>query len=860
MFAGKFSIKMMIILNGVLIFIIAAGATLFNVMTTSYIQEKLSHLTTQSTPFQVKTIQAQAKLQEANGFLIKMAAATTPAALMESRNSLQSVIGEMKTIGSELNALSLGNSKVGTVVDEFEKTAEKVYAVTKDKLDSEATARDASTKMSARLVEIGNKLQGIDSKIKTIQKGASDKLSSTSGLVVNASDKIRDLYELTKVMRTTEIAFEEIRRADSKKALDLANGKFSLAISKALAFDFFKSKEKEIRKLHDGLKEVQAKALNKDELPATIESWLSKPDAEKLKKKEQVEKEIGRKMYSVSSEISNYMDVQLEDIGTGNQDLKKSVDISSISSNVLLLSSKIIAQGHSIEGDAAKLLAIRNGTELVAQTRAISVKFNDVDSLINKLSTIFTSLNRKDDVAFLKNISFFFRDVRGTLIGDEGLSKKIEKTLLAQQNALALSKQIEMMVADQQQKSKAGLSAATAEQEISILAVSRIVQKSISASVVMGICAILIGICAGLAGARTIGSSIAQITQVADAIAQGDLSREVEIKGPLEIRLMGQSFTKMRTDLKEMIGKVVSSAENVSRNSHNLHSAADTLSMGIQDQDSQTQVAARSVEEISDTIAEVAANAEKAAEQARNASAIADQGRQAVELTSQEMRQIVQTFQALSETIRKLGNSSSTIGEIIDVITDIADQTNLLALNAAIEAARAGEHGRGFSVVADEVKKLAERTTEATGQIAPMIQLIQKDIGVSVSSMGQGREMIENGVRQANESKALLEQIVTTSNSSNDFVCMIASAAHELMAAARGISANMEQVSRVSHLSADSARAIDETSNNLSQLAEELNRLVMWFRINENDTIMKPPSKGVSFAAATVRSGVQAGY
>lgn len=829
----RLSIKMMIILNGVLILSIAGGITVFNVFTTTYIQKKLARLTTQSTPFQVKTIQSQAKLQEANGILIKMASASTHQELQVGMNQLQSALGEMRKISSELTALSLNDSKVEAVVKEFENHSEKVHKVTREKLDADASAKAASARLSAKLLEISGKLQGMDLKMKDLQKGASHQLTSSSKQVMQASDQIRDLIDVYKTMRSTEIAFDEVKRADSKRVLDQANGKFSLAISKALASEFFKSQDREIRKLQDSLKDVQSKVLKKEEFAGAVEAALLTPEPDKLKRKEGMERDISRKIHNLISEISNYMDVKLEDIGSGNQELKKSVDTSSLSSDVLLFSSRLIAIGHSIEADAGKLLLTRNGKELAAQTQVIAAKFAEADRTIGKLSAIFASLGRKQDGAYMGSISRVFSNVKETLIGTQGVGRAIEKTLLAEQNALALSAQIDSMVTDQRQKSKAGLSLASDEQEKAILAVSKVVRTSIFVSLILGIVAVIIGVGAGVMGAKILGASVAQVTQVADAIAQGDLSRQVEIRGAKEIWAMGQSFAKMRRDLREVISNVIDSSGRVSGNAHQLKDAAELLSQGMQAQASQTELAAASVEEISQTIAEVAANAEKAAQESRMASTIADEGKRSVELTAQEMQRILESFDVLALTVGHLGDSSSQIGDIVSVIRDIADQTNLLALNAAIEAARAGESGRGFSVVADEVKKLAERTNEATGQIDGMIRGISRDIGTTVSTIGQEKSVIEQGVEQAGSSRELLEKIVVISNSSTDFVCMIASAASQLTASANGISQNMDNVYQVAQKSVQSAQSIGATSGDLNQLAEQLNQLVGWFRIED---------------------------
>ncbi|MHB9041660.1 MAG: methyl-accepting chemotaxis protein, partial [Melioribacteraceae bacterium] len=185
-----------------------------------------------------------------------------------------------------------------------------------------------------------------------------------------------------------------------------------------------------------------------------------------------------------------------------------------------------------------------------------------------------------------------------------------------------------------------------------------------------------------------------------------------------------------------------------------------------------------------------------------------------------------------AETVQTLGKSSDQIGEIVQVIDDIADQTNLLALNAAIEAARAGEQGRGFAVVADEVRKLAERTTKATKEIATMIKQIQKDTEGAVQSMSRGTEEVEKGKVLADKAGQSLKQIISGAQDVVDMSTQVAAASEEQSSAAEQISKNIEAISNVTQESAAGVQQIARAAEDLNRLTVNLQELVLRFKID----------------------------
>lgn len=321
------------------------------------------------------------------------------------------------------------------------------------------------------------------------------------------------------------------------------------------------------------------------------------------------------------------------------------------------------------------------------------------------------------------------------------------------------------------------------------------------------------------------------MSKVLSKSAGGDFTQSLPVNSDDEVGTVYKMVNKMNKDLREAIGVVVDSIDSLASTSAELSSNAEVIARGAVEQSEQAATTASAVEEVSATVIEVANNASNVSESAIGAKSSVEQGYKLVNETNKMMQKIAETVTESANTVRKLGESSEQIGQIIQVIDDIADQTNLLALNAAIEAARAGEHGRGFAVVADEVRKLAEKTVKATQEIAEMIEMIQADTGGAVAGMHEGVKQVEDGQRKATDASNALNIIKSNVESVSYEVESIARATDEQASATEMMSESIENISKIT---AENSLASQETAmavEQLSQLASDLQALASRFKI-----------------------------
>lgn len=333
---------------------------------------------------------------------------------------------------------------------------------------------------------------------------------------------------------------------------------------------------------------------------------------------------------------------------------------------------------------------------------------------------------------------------------------------------------------------------------------------------------------------EVIYAPLSESASIINAMAHGDFTQRISSNYKGYYESLKQNVNKLADSLNEALSEVAINTETVLQTAKEISSSSEQMAAGAQEQTQQASEVAHSVEEMTKTILENSKNASLAAETAKGSGEKAVEGGKAVKNTLEGMIRIAQVVEKSAVKVEELGKNSDQIGEIIQVINDIADQTNLLALNAAIEAARAGEQGRGFAVVADEVRKLAERTTKATKEIATMIKQIQADTHNAVASMKEGTIEVNRGKQLAEQAGSVLEEIILGSDKVTDIAVQVAAASEEQSASAEQISKNVEAISNVTRETTIGIEHMAHAAEDLDRMTSNLQELVKRFKLSGN--------------------------
>ena len=407
------------------------------------------------------------------------------------------------------------------------------------------------------------------------------------------------------------------------------------------------------------------------------------------------------------------------------------------------------------------------------------------------------------------------------------------KTLLGQleESAENSSGNIESIEQEMVPIARSNVDTAVELQEVQLERMTNQYETTIAFSSAIGIVSVLAAALLAWFMVRTITRPIQETIEIANKVASNDLTVQVDSSRGDEFGALLSAFSAMVTNLRDLIKQIEDGAGNIASSSVELSTVTQQTSRDVAEQRDGTDQVATAMNEMVATVNDVAQSAEAAFQSAQRSDEQAKEGETAVAATLSQVGELNSMTAEVMEQLQTLQSDTQNIVSVLEVIKSVADQTNLLALNAAIEAARAGEHGRGFSVVADEVRSLAQRTQHSATEIETLISNLVASAESSVETMSRGSRMAEETLTRAEEAGGMIRHMAEAVEEIRQFNSQIATAAEQQSSTAEDINRNIIRIRDISEQSAASTDQVSSSSDELAKLAETLSSQVNRFRI-----------------------------
>ncbi|SNB46854.1 methyl-accepting chemotaxis protein [Geobacter sp. DSM 9736] len=814
------TIKGKLTLNVVIVMVIIAAVAATSIIGMGFVKSKLHYLTQRSTPFQIRTIEFQRAIQGVTGDLTKVGASKNAQEFKTFRAEAEKSLAEVLETQKTLETIS-GTTR--STHEELTAIANELFSITEGRLKAEDDAVTANRTISQKLGETGSRLRELDGKIKGLQSSTSNSYVKSVDKTRDVTSRVRSLELLRLTLKDFQLGFFEVQKAQSKKGVLIAQGKINAAVNKANQNEFLKTSEA----VAGDIRFLATKAAELIKLQSSVVGQAGADTGSR----DALVTELNEKLNSVILVVEQEVTIAGERMGveTGNQ--SGLFSNSNAATGVLVGNSELVALGLTVEGLATRLFTVRSSKEVDAVEAELRKTLGRVGTVAGNLENSLRKLNAKGELRILQNSVAALNSIRDILMVKDGVIGKIRHQLLMNEKALAATGKLREIVLKQAEEGKQTVSTAQGDQEKAISTVNKMVRFSILLIAAISIGAVLFGVGFGTWVYRSISTPLHALQKISEDVAGGNLGVNITASSKDEISAVQRSMATMIDNLRNMVGKIKEATNSLASSAEELSATAVTVEQGTEEQSARMEQSSAAMTEMAQTTTEVAQNSLDTSTAAVKMSEIASHGKDAMHSTVAELNKFAETVKEAADKVESLGQQSEQISEVVSLIKDIADQTNLLALNAAIEAARAGEQGRGFAVVADEVRALAEKTAAATDEISRTVSSMQGSVSESVEFMKDERESVGKVLDHVNNTLQSIDEIVNYVSRVTDMVQRIAVAAEQQSSSTDDISNNMESIANIARELRHSCGDIKGSSENLSKLAVELNGMVAWFRV-----------------------------
>ena len=807
---------------------VLAGIGLFSI---AKVKSSIEILTGKSTPLHLKMLELQQTVEKVSADFMRLEMTTEPAEVTHLSESITARIKRMEALNEEIVKGGASSSGVDTaVLRDIEKT---VVQVASQRLSDMSLFKSEIASVNAELLKAEASVGAMRRQISQMGNSALSNINSSQAANLQVNSSIKKLLTLQSRLKDINIILGDLELVKSKFKIAPLKERLKNTIELTRNIEVDPGDNPAIKEV----KGVATEILNRigaeeGGLLALRLEMLNNPEKADAEQYAAKAREITKPLDENSKKIFNTIDTLELQIVKDRNKVVSSLGFQNAANGVMESGSNISVDVKELNAGVRQIMLSGTESEVGKLSGTLAQAQKRIEANIAAARKLLLDSGQKDLARNITDVSGIIRKAGASIRKIESTKLGVIRSNLAMQKALESARGISR---EQAQKSEEQVKSIGENQQQILTGVRRAVDNATLLSYVMiavSAAVILISFVISLRIIASITRPLAHAKLVTAEIAAGNLTKRIKTGSRDEIGDICESINNIVVNLHEVLSRVSQNTAQVASASTELSCAAEQMAAGAAQVAGQAATVATASEEMAATSNEIALSCTQAAEGSKQANDAAEAGADVVKETVQGMNQIAEQVRTSAVTVSDLGKKSEQIGAIVNTINDIADQTNLLALNAAIEAARAGEQGRGFAVVADEVRALAQRTSSATREIGEMIKAVQQQTRGAIGAMQSGVTRVEAGTVEAAKSGAALEEILQQIGSVTVQVNQIATAAEEQTATTVEISNNIQNINEVVQDTAKNAQESAASAALLSRLAEEQQKLVGQFKLS----------------------------
>ena len=806
---------------------VIAGIGLFSI---AKVKSSIEILTGKSTPLHLKMLELQQTVEKVSADFMRLEMTTEPAEVTRLSETITTRIKRMETLNQEI--VSGGATSSGADTEGLREIERTVVQVASQRLKDMTLFKNEIATVNAEFQKAESSVSGLRRQISYMGNSALSAINSSQAANLQVNSSIKKLLTLQSRLKDINIILSDLELVKNKFKIAPLKERLKNTVELTRNIEVESGDNPAIREVKgvatDILNQIGAEEGGLVALRLEMLNNPEKADAEHYANKS---REILKPLEENSRKIFNTIDTLELQIVKDRNNVVSSLGFQNAANGVMEAGSGISVDVKELNAGVRQIMLSGTGEEVGRLAASLAQTQKRIEGNIATARKLLLDSGQKDLAQNIADVSGIIRRAGSSIRKIEATKLGVIRSNLAMQRALDSARGISK---EQAQKSEEQVKSIGENQQQILTGVRRAVENATLLSYVMigvSLAVVAISLLISLRIITSITRPLGHAKLVTAEIAGGDLTRRIELDSSDEISDICGSINNIVVHFHEVISRVSHNTAQVASASTELSCAAEQMASGAARVAGQAATVATASEEMAATSNEIALNCTQAAAGSQQANDAAVTGAEVVRETVHGMNQIAEKVRESAVTIGDLGEKSEQIGAIVNTINDIADQTNLLALNAAIEAARAGEQGRGFAVVADEVRALAQRTTSATREIGEMIKAVQQQTKGAITVMESGVSSVEKGTVEAAKSGKALEEILQQIGAVTMQVNQIATAAEEQTAATGEISSNIQNINEVVQDTAKNAQESAASALLLSRLAEEQQKLVGQFKL-----------------------------